>query len=551
MFDNRRKTKALAAVLLLAHWFGGQTTAQIVGGGGSGSGGGGGGQFSVVSATYTAGTYYISPGGSFATAVGGTFASAAGQVGAGGSISNFTARMPAASGAGTATFTFVLDPAGGGSPVDKAVTCSMVVASATKCADTNSAHSFNEAIGDFHAIKMVVSGASITSNIVLYWGLPGVIGSAGPVGPTGAASTVPGPTGPTGPVGGTGAQGPAGTNGTNGAVGPTGPTGPAGIQGPTGPAGSGGGGSGASPYESTLFTGPDSSRTITGATHGFATRALLVKVYNNSTPRGTIETGQWTVDPTTFDVVIPFAAPQSNYYVVINGGVGAQGPTGPTGPGGTGPTGPTGPSGPSGATGPTGPTGAPGIGSGTVTQVTLVGTANQITLTGTCTVTSTGTCTFSLPSALQIPGTINKITVTQPATGATITVADGKVLTVNNTLTETAIDGAVVAFGAGGTPVYMIASGTTALGTSSIAANSCATAVTATATGAVSTDHFSYNPSADWSGLTGYGVASTDGLILYPQPITTNTMTVKVCNATSTAIIPSAASIAWWITGTR
>lgn len=68
-------------------------------------------------------------------------------------------------------------------------------------------------------------------------------------------------------------------------------------------------------------------------------------------------------------------------------------------------------------------------GSGTVTSVVIAGTANQITASGTCTVTTTGTCTLSLPSGLLIPGTINKLTLTPPATGATLTIIDGTTVT--------------------------------------------------------------------------------------------------------------------------
>jgi hypothetical protein len=81
-----------------------------------------------------------------------------------------------------------------------------------------------------------------------------------------------------------------------------------------------------------------------------------------------------------------------------------------------------------------------------VTSITLAGTSNQITVTGTCTVTTTGTCTFSLPSGLQLPGTINKLTLTQPATGATVTIVDGKTLTVSKTLTFTGTDGVTITF---------------------------------------------------------------------------------------------------------
>jgi len=97
----------------------------------------------------------------------------------------------------------------------------------------------------------------------------------------------------------------------------------------------GGGGGGAAAYISTLMTGPDSTRTIAGGTHGFATTALLVAVYDNASPRNAISVG-WTVNASTYDVAIAFASPQSNYYVVINGGVGPAGPAGPAGSSGTG-----------------------------------------------------------------------------------------------------------------------------------------------------------------------------------------------------------------------
>lgn len=50
--------------------------------------------------------------------------------------------------------------------------------------------------------------------------------------------------------------------------------------------------------------------------------------------------------------------------------------------------------------------------------------------------------------------TINKVAFTAPATGSTLTVADGKTLTQSNTLTYTGTDGSSVNFGAGGTVAY-------------------------------------------------------------------------------------------------
>jgi hypothetical protein len=49
---------------------------------------------------------------------------------------------------------------------------------------------------------------------------------------------------------------------------------------------------------------------------------------------------------------------------------------------------------------------------------------------------------------------VNKVTITAPANGSTLTVADGKTLTANNTLTFSGTDSSSVSFGAGGTVLY-------------------------------------------------------------------------------------------------
>jgi hypothetical protein len=50
---------------------------------------------------------------------------------------------------------------------------------------------------------------------------------------------------------------------------------------------------------------------------------------------------------------------------------------------------------------------------------------------------------------------INKVTITAPATSAVLTIADGKTLTASNTLTFTGTDASSVAFGTGGTVAYV------------------------------------------------------------------------------------------------
>jgi hypothetical protein len=87
-----------------------------------------------------------------------------------------------------------------------------------------------------------------------------------------------------------------------------------------------------------------------------------------------------------------------------------------------------------------------GLGTGTVTQIVMAGTANQITVTGTCTITTIGTCTFSIPSSFILPGTINKLTLTQPATGAVITVVDGMTLTVDKSIEFDGTSGVKITF---------------------------------------------------------------------------------------------------------
>ena len=80
---------------------------------------------------------------------------------------------------------------------------------------------------------------------------------------------------------------------------------------------------------------------------------------------------------------------------------------------------------------------------------------------GFASITGTGSAVLSTSPTLVTPTlgvatatTINKVTLTAPATGSTLTLADGKTLTVSNTLTFTGTDASSVAFGAGGTVLY-------------------------------------------------------------------------------------------------
>lgn len=66
--------------------------------------------------------------------------------------------------------------------------------------------------------------------------------------------------------------------------------------------------------------------------------------------------------------------------------------------------------------------------------------------------TFTGVKTFTTPILGAATATsINKVAITAPATGATLTIADGKTLLANNTLTLSGTDGSTLNIGTGGT----------------------------------------------------------------------------------------------------
>ncbi len=128
--------------------------------------------------------------------------------------------------------------------------------------------------------------------------------------------------------------------------------------------------------------------------------------------------------------------------------------------------------------------------------------------------------------------------------GGTLDIASGKTVTLSNTMTQTATDGSTVAFGAGGTVTYTVASGTSALGTGAIASAACATAVTTTATGTATTDVISWGFNGDPTGVTGYVPLTTGMLTIIAYP-SANNVNFKVCNNTSASITPGAITMNW------
>lgn len=88
--------------------------------------------------------------------------------------------------------------------------------------------------------------------------------------------------------------------------------------------------------------------------------------------------------------------------------------------------------------------------------LTSTGTAPTWTAnTGTGNVVRATSPTLTTPTLGVASATsINKVTITAPVTSATLTIADGKTLTANNTVTFTGTDAISVALGGGGTVAY-------------------------------------------------------------------------------------------------
>lgn len=108
---------------------------------------------------------------------------------------------------------------------------------------------------------------------------------------------------------------------------------------------------------------------------------------------------------------------------------------------------------------------------------------------------------------------INKVSVTAPATSATLTIADGKTLTASNTLTFTGTDASSVAFGTGGTATYTannlsVFASTTSAQLAGVVADETGTGVSVFATSPSFTTQITA-PKVIWTGavqdLTGAG----------------------------------------------
>ncbi len=93
------------------------------------------------------------------------------------------------------------------------------------------------------------------------------------------------------------------------------------------------------------------------------------------------------------------------------------------------------------------------------TSAQFAGIISDATGTGSVVLATSPTLTTPI-IGVATATTINKVTITQPAASATLTIANTKSLTVSNILTFTGTDSSSVAFGAGGTVVYTGANST-------------------------------------------------------------------------------------------
>jgi len=244
-------------------------------------------------------------------------------------------------------------------------------------------------------------------------GPAGITGATGPQGPQGFQ----GATGPAGVSGATGPTGPAGLNGlagVTGATGPAGPTGVAGVAGQTGPQGETGpqgpAGSGVT-IAGTATVWPPAENPAVGDMW------LLADPLPAGVPQGSAAGDGIVWSGTNWVNVGPIRGPQ-----------GLTGPQGPTGPAGNNAS--------NFVLSVNGQTGAVSLTAADVGAAPAAG--------------STAIATVGAVSATSV----NKLTITPPNTAATLTIADTKSLTVNNTVAFNSADGGVVNLGAGGTVVY-------------------------------------------------------------------------------------------------
>lgn len=169
-------------------------------------------------------------------------------------------------------------------------------------------------------------------------------------------------------------------------------------------------------------------------------------------------------------------------------------------------------------------------GSGSVTSITIAGTANQITATGTCTVTTTGTCTLSIPTNPTLPGNttgtfIGNLTgnVTGTASSATAMAFSGLSSATNTTAAMVVGSGASLAPSGSGT----IAATTAASAAKWTTARNLAGNSTDGTANVVFANHFIVQGTTD-AGLSGAQFLGALGTGIVKNTISTGVLSIAV-----------------------
>ena len=170
--------------------------------------------------------------------------------------------------------------------------------------------------------------------------------------------------------------------------------------------------------------------------------------------------------------------------------------------------------------------------------------------------TGSGALVFATSPTLVTPvlgiasaTSVNKVTITAPATGSTLTIAEGKTLTASNTLTLTGTDLSSIAFGSGGTVVYTTNKLSAFSATTSAELAGVLSNETGYSTGALAV--FSKSPSIDAPTITGHatiesvavtGATGTGNLVFSISPTLTGTplSTTAVAGTNTTQIATTA-----------
>ncbi|HEX4501066.1 MAG TPA: hypothetical protein VH187_07895 [Scandinavium sp.] len=175
--------------------------------------------------------------------------------------------------------------------------------------------------------------------------------------------------------------------------------------------------------------------------------------------------------------------------------------------------------------------------------------ANLKTLTANNSLTLAGTDS----TTMTFPGTSDTVVTlgaTQTLTNKTLTTA---ALGSSTATTQTAADNSTKVATTAYVDAHYIAGGTALLGNSAIGSGACATVVTdgtvtsGTVANVLTTDVIVYTPNVDPQGVTGYVASATGSLYIWAYP-TAGHVNFKVCNNTSASITPSALTLNWKVT---